>query len=108
VDIDLGGFAELRPGLSAEVEFEIDRHRDVVRVPVGTIRRFDGDPYVALPTANGHSWRKLTLGAINSTHAEILTGLQPGERVVADPAPLPAPSRMESPAALSGSPIGGG
>jgi HlyD family secretion protein len=90
VDID-DSYEALRPGLSAEVSFAQDTRRGVTRVPVKAIRWLDDAPYVALPTGDGYAWRRLELGLFNATHAEVRSGLKPGDRVVADPESLPPP-----------------
>lgn len=91
VDID-GGFDGLRTGLSAEVSFLVDSRRDVVRVPLRTVRWFDGVPHVALTRSKGgYAWHPLKLGLSDEHHAEVLSGLNPGDRVVADPEVLTPP-----------------
>ncbi|MBX6316476.1 MAG: HlyD family efflux transporter periplasmic adaptor subunit, partial [Isosphaeraceae bacterium] len=91
VDLETGDFDGLCPGLSAEVEFEIDARRDVVRIPLRAIRWVEDEPYVALATPTGPAWRKLSLGLMNATHAEVITGVAPGDLIVADPSSLTAP-----------------
>lgn len=98
VEIDSGGFDELRPGLSARVSFQIDTPATVTRVPVQAVRWLGGLPFaaVARPAEPGRSqpswqWRSLSLGLTDANHAEVVDGLKPGERVVADPGRLPAP-----------------
>jgi multidrug resistance efflux pump len=92
VDIDTGGFAELKPGLSAEVDFDVDSRHDVTRVPVKSVRWVAGAAFVALPTPQGPpAWRRVKLGLIGPAYAEILEGLQPGDRIVADPGRLEPP-----------------
>ncbi len=94
------GFEGLRTGMSAKVDFLIDRREDVVRVPVRSIRWFDGEPFVALPGPEGrHSWKHIKLGLMNTGFAEVLAGLRPLDRVVADPGTLDPPDRSEREAA---------
>jgi multidrug resistance efflux pump len=91
VDID-GGFDGLRTGLSAEVSFQIDARRDVVRVPLRTVRWFNDVPHVALTRPHGgYTWRSLKLGLSDEHYAEVLSGLTPGDRVVANPETLTPP-----------------
>ncbi len=89
------GFDGLRPGLSAEVDFHVATRRNVTRVPVQALRKVGGQSFVALRTQaeNGRSWKwvPVTLGMTNSMFAEVVTGLKPGDRVVATPDDLPAP-----------------
>jgi hypothetical protein len=92
VDINKGGFSGLRPGMSAEVAFELDGRTNVTRVPLNAIRWAAGTAFVAVPNGSDRiAWRKIEVGLVNPTHAEILSGVNPGESVIADPAALPAP-----------------
>ncbi len=94
-----GGFDALRPGLSAEVDFHIETRRDVTRVPLQAIRAVDGRSFAAVPTKTSTpsdprpSWRwvPVKLGLSDDSHAEVLSGLQPGDQVIANPKALPAP-----------------
>ncbi len=96
VDIDQG-FEGLRTGMSAEVEFLIDSRINVTRVPVQAVRWFERNPFVAVKRSRdeGLEWRPLKLGLMNSAYAEVLSGLEPGQEVIADPASLPPPSESE-------------
>jgi len=91
VNIDTGGFKEIKPGLSAEVAFYVDSHRSVVRVPVQAIRWVQNEPFVALATQTGPRWRHLAVGLMNEVHAEVLSGVEPGDRIVANTDKLPPP-----------------
>jgi multidrug resistance efflux pump len=94
------GFDGLSPGMTAQVEFLIDRKDEVTRVPLGSLRWFDGVAFVALPQGkSGHAWKPVRLGAMDSLHAEVVAGLEPGQRVLSDPAELPPPSVDERAAA---------
>lgn len=96
VDIDTGGFDGLRTGMSAEVGFELDGKHDVTRVPLDAVRWSDGSAYVAQPLPSGFVWRKIEVGIANPTHVEVISGLNPGESVIANPVTLPAPKRGSS------------
>jgi multidrug efflux pump subunit AcrA (membrane-fusion protein) len=100
VDI-LDGFEELRPGLSAEVSLTIDTHRNVTRIPLESIRWVGEQAYVALYDQSRAeagkqpwSWRTIELGLSDSRYAEIVGGIQAGDRVVANPHDLPEPKRV--------------
>ncbi len=96
VGIDEGGLEGLRPGLSAQVSLEIADRRQVTRVPLQAIRR-DGDAmYVALwrSADSPWTWRKVSIGMIDPTYAEVIEGLKPGDRVVERPELLPAPEAV--------------
>jgi multidrug efflux pump subunit AcrA (membrane-fusion protein) len=97
VDI-IEGFDKLRPGLSAEILIAIEQRQDVTRVPVESIRWFDSKPHVALyDKAQAEAgrepwrWRQIEIGLTDPTFAEVIKGLNPGDRVVARPATLPPP-----------------
>jgi HlyD family secretion protein len=91
VDIDQDGFSDLKPGLSAEVTFNIDVKRDVVRVPIQSVRQFHGKSFVAVAVGEGFSWREVALGDANPAHFEVRSGLKAGEQVYADPSSLTPP-----------------
>jgi HlyD family secretion protein len=109
VNIDKGGFDELRPGLSAEVSFLIEEPRKVTRVPLQALRWIDAKPFVAV-TSNGlgsetpsWQWRNVALGQTDPSYAEVVSGLKPGDRVMARPELLPAPRRKDLPGAVAAS-----
>jgi hypothetical protein len=98
VSIDKG-FENIRPGLSAEVLFHIDARRSVTRVPIESVRWVDEKSYVArFDAARAQAgddpwrWRQVELGLSDSHHAEVLSGLDVGDRVVSAPRTLPAPT----------------
>lgn len=98
VSIDKG-FENLRPGLSAEVSFRIDERRSVTRVPIESIRWADEKAYVArYDRARAEAgvepwrWRQVELGLSDSQHAEVLSGIEVGDRVVSSPRTLPKPT----------------
>ncbi|WP_435006848.1 efflux RND transporter periplasmic adaptor subunit [Tundrisphaera lichenicola] len=95
VAIDSGGFAGLRPGLSAQVSFFVDSRSEATRLPLQAIRWVDRVPFAAIATAaDGSSfrWQALKIGLMNPSYAEILEGVKAGERVIARPDDLPEPS----------------
>ena len=99
VDI-VEGFDALRPGLSAEIQIEVERRESVTRVPVESIRWIHGKSYVALydkPRADAGQepwvWREIEIGLSDPSFAEVIKGLKPGDRVVGRPSGLPAPEK---------------
>ena len=110
VDI-VEGFDALRPGLSAEIQIEVERRESVTRVPVESIRWIDGKSYVALyDKARAEAgqepwvWREIEIGLSDPSFAEVVKGLKPGDRVVARPSGLPAPEKepiAKSPGAVA-------
>jgi HlyD family secretion protein len=91
------GFADLRPGLSAEVVFLVDSRHDVTRVPLDSIRWVHDHGFVAVYDPSSPSdqmrwrWKEVQVGLSNLQYAEVLSGVEPGDRVVASPRDLPAP-----------------
>lgn len=88
----IGGFEGLRPGLSAEVAFHLGERSEVTRVPLQAIRWVEETPFAAISARDGSvTWKRLDVGLMNPVYAEIEGGLEPGDRIVADPLALPAP-----------------
>jgi multidrug resistance efflux pump len=87
-----GGFDGLRTGLSAEVAFHLGERDGVTRVPIESIRWVEQTPYAAISARDGSvTWKQLDVGLRNPAYAEIRDGLEPGDRIVADPLSLPSP-----------------
>jgi len=101
VDLDTGGFEGLKPGLTAEVSFFIDSSAKATRVPVEAVRWVRDRAYVAvaarLRDGTRWDWRPVTLGLLNESYAEVVQGLEPGEKVVARPDLLPEPASEPTP-----------
>ena len=100
VAIDSGGFDGLRPGLSAEVSFLVDSKPEATQVPLQAVRWIDSVPYAAVTTSADRSiyrWQPVHVGLMNESFAEILDGLNPGDKVVSNPTDLPAPSPKAPP-----------
>jgi HlyD family secretion protein len=98
-------FADLRPGLSAQVTFRIASHREVTRVPLRSVRWVEGKAFVALQDRTaadaGKSpwrWHEIELGLTDSQYAEVVTGLSPGDQIVALPSGLESPTPASRPA----------
>ncbi len=89
VEVQMGDYSDLKPGLSAQVAIHVETRRDVPRIPLTAIRWADRRPFVAVPETEGYRWQELTLGLRSQTHAEILSGLEPGTRVLPHPEDLP-------------------
>jgi HlyD family secretion protein len=100
VVIDSGGFEGLRPGLSANVSFFVEAHDESTRVPLQAVRWVDNVPYAAVTTSPDRTtwrWQQVEVGLMNESYAEILNGLSPGDKVVATPEALAAPTPSASP-----------
>jgi HlyD family secretion protein len=95
------GFADLRPGLSAEVSFLVDARRSVIRVPIEAIRWVGEQAFVALHDQSladsGKEiwrWQPIEIGVSGTRFAEVVNGLKVGDRVVASPRGLPDPKPL--------------
>lgn len=98
------GFDDLRPGLSAEVNFLSDQRKQVDRVPLAAIREVDGESFVAIPDRSSaakpqapYRWQKVELGLSGPDYVEVLSGVRKGDRVVADALALAPPEPSASP-----------
>ena len=76
--------SRLIPDLSAYADIIVERAADVVRVPLGAIRRENGKTYVMAKGASGFERRDVTLGLANEIDAAVTEGLQPGDEVRLD------------------------
>jgi HlyD family secretion protein len=78
-----GGVAPTpRPGMSAVARLRVRTARDVVAAPVSAVFR-DGQRDAVWVVENGKARKRLVrLGAQGESRAEVLEGLQPGERIV--------------------------
>ncbi|GAC1345502.1 MAG: hypothetical protein NVSMB14_08780 [Isosphaeraceae bacterium] len=85
-------FSELRPGMSASIVFEIDRQSKTTRIPVDSVRWVGTIPLVALADGRGgYGWKTIKLGRMNAAYAEVVSGVESGDKIVGDPALLPPP-----------------
>jgi multidrug efflux system membrane fusion protein len=83
------GFANetrvLYPNQFVNVELLVDEHKDVAIAPIAAIQRGLPGTFVYLVNPDSTvAVRKITLGVTNGEHVEILSGLNPGDRVVVD------------------------
>ena len=75
----------LLPGMSAEVEIDLDRSRDVLAVPTEAIASEDGRDICYVAGAEGLERRRITVGRSNNNLLEVTQGLVEGEEVVINP-----------------------
>lgn len=88
-----GNYEGMRPGMTARVEFLVQSLENVPRVPIRSLRWFDGKPYAATTDSSGKlDWKLIGLGARDEYFAQVLSGIEPGQKIVADPSNLPAPA----------------
>jgi multidrug efflux pump subunit AcrA (membrane-fusion protein) len=74
--------AELRPGLSADVEIVVARLDDALSVPSETVMSKDGEPFVYVVANHRLVKRPVTTGHASWEATEIRSGLQEGDLVV--------------------------
>ncbi|MBP7276288.1 MAG: efflux transporter periplasmic adaptor subunit [Kiritimatiellae bacterium] len=90
------GDAEMRPGMSCEVEIMVDHYEDAVYVPLQCVIRMENEPTVFIRGADGGiSPRRVRTGLDNNRMVRIIEGLTGGEEVLLAP-PLPQSSAPES------------
>lgn len=78
-------WATLGDGFRVEVAFVTWRTEDALRVPAAALYRSQGDWFVYLDDAGRARERKIGIGRRGADWAEVLSGLEPGERVVVFP-----------------------
>ena len=70
-----------KPGLFVTGRVIVESKAVSIMVPIGAIQRMDGKPIVFVQTKRGLELRAVTLGAANSTHVDITSGLSTGKPV---------------------------
>ncbi len=75
----------IRPGMSVEVEFDVDRCMDVLAVPSEAIAFEQGHNICYVAGVDGLERRPVTLGRSNRDLLEVTQGLAEGEQVVLRP-----------------------
>lgn len=77
---------KLRPGLTTQVEIQIDSRENVLQVPVqAVIGVSDKQICYVLKKDGTPQRREIKVGATNQTHIEVLDGLEAGEQVILNP-----------------------
>jgi multidrug efflux pump subunit AcrA (membrane-fusion protein) len=83
--IELPGVEGLKPGMSAEVEVIMNRHENVLTIPIAAVlQTADGD-FCWVRTAEGTNRRTLVLGDTDDAFIVVEAGLQEGDEVVLNP-----------------------
>jgi len=75
----------LKPGMSAEVEVIVDRHEDVLTIPVTAVVETAQGDFCWVKTVDGAKRRSLRLGDSNNNFIVVEAGLEEGEEIVPDP-----------------------
>jgi HlyD family secretion protein len=79
----------LKPGLTATVDLIVDRHADVVSIPLSAVMTGPGEHTVVVSNTGTLEKRKVTLGPSNDERVIVKEGLRAGEHVVLGPPPSP-------------------
>ena len=82
--ITLPSIPGLKPGMTAEVEIIVDRHENVLTIPVTAEVETAEGAFCWIVSTDGAKRRALTLGDANDNFAVVTTGLQEGDEVVLD------------------------
>lgn len=73
---------ELRAGITAKVEIQVEELEDVVFVPVHAVVAEGGQHYCFMPSPTGFEKRAVEIGANNAHYVSIKKGLEVGEKVL--------------------------
>ncbi len=93
--IELPSVQGLKPGMSAEVEVTMDRHEDVLTIPVAAVVEIADGEFCWVKTAEGVQRRSLGLGDTNDSFIVVETGLKEGDQVVLNPLAFIEEAQME-------------
>jgi RND family efflux transporter MFP subunit len=88
-----------RIGMSGDAQIVVDRRLSALIVPLGSVI---DEKYVYVKTEKSFEKRKLKLGLINDTDAEIISGLKEGDEVAVDPEAAKQLVEKKSPFAPTG------
>jgi len=83
--IELPSVEGLKPGMSAEVEVVMDRHEDVLTIPVAAVVETEEGDFCWIKTADGVQRRSLQLGDTDDAFIVVRAGLQEADEVVLNP-----------------------
>jgi HlyD family secretion protein len=77
--------ADMRPGMSCNIEIQVDRGEDVLYVPRQAVHHSGGSAVAWVRGANGVELRQVTAGRHNDKWLEVVEGLKEGETVLMSP-----------------------
>jgi len=72
----------LTPNATAEAEIVVDYMEDVLAVPIQAVYGFGGEQYVFVKDGGDTIPSKVKLGASSTEYAQVLEGVQPGQRIM--------------------------
>ncbi|TBL81241.1 efflux RND transporter periplasmic adaptor subunit [Paenibacillus thalictri] len=73
---------KLKPGMKAQVLLSEEQDQVVVTVPTLSVVREGGDTFVFIANGDQAEKRKVTLGRLNETYQEVLSGVKEGEQLI--------------------------
>lgn len=80
----------IKPGMSAEVRIHVEKKRNVLALPIETVRSENGKSFVTLVSMNEKRVERreveVKLGARNDRDVEVTAGVGVGDRVLIEPA----------------------
>jgi len=83
--VELPPVEGLKPGMSAEVEVVLNRHEDVLTIPVAAVVQTEDGDFCWVKTAEGPQRRSLRLGDSNDQFIVVESGAEEGDEVVLNP-----------------------
>ncbi len=83
--IELPSVDGLKPGMSAEVEVIMDRHEDVLKIPVAAVVETAEGDFCWVKTPEGTKRRRLELGDTDDSFVVVKAGLEEGAEVALNP-----------------------
>jgi len=72
----------LRPGMSAEVEIQVETLTDVVYIPIQAVTYFEDQQVVYVTRGGRAQMREVKVGSFSELYIEISSGLEEGEKVM--------------------------
>ncbi len=82
VTIEMDGVEKVKIGMSATATIELEKKSDVLLVPVDAVKSENGEKYVTVVSGTDVSEVRVEVGLVNSSEAEILSGLTEGQQVI--------------------------
>ena len=82
ITIDDTQGVELKPGISAKAEIDIEERPGVIYIPLQSTFEEEGKSYCNVVTATGFERREIKVGSSNSKFVEVAEGLDEGEEVL--------------------------
>lgn len=101
-----GGVGELKNGMGCRVRILLAEYGDAVSVPVQSVVRIGGAPFVWVKTPRGPERRAVETGLDNNRFVRILSGLEGGEEVLLVPPLENSAPEVPAPAGPPGSAAG--